>query len=155
MAYGTIEEAKEAIANSSKESCVYIGCDSVRFPKRNSKGEKVWYARYTTVVILHINGKNGGRVFQHTETIPDYGVIRQRMMTEVGYVVQVGLELADYIGDRKFEIHLDINGDERHASNVALKEARGYILGTFGFEPKFKPDAPAATHGADHVVRGK
>lgn len=160
MAYGTLAEARDAIVNSSKESCVYIGCDSVRF-KKKIDGKTQWFARYTTIVVLHYDGCHGARLFQNTETIRDFGAddpkkaVRLRMMTEVGYVVQAGLELVDAIGDRKFEIHLDINNDERHASHTALKEARGYILGTFGIEPKFKPDAPAATHGADHIVRGK
>jgi predicted RNase H-related nuclease YkuK (DUF458 family) len=146
---GTIEEAKKAIAESSPESAVYLGTDSIRFTK---KGQK--YARYTTIVVLHIDGNHGCRLFENTVVLPDYNSIKQRMLNEVMFTVEHGMEIVDYIGGRPFEIHIDVNKDERHKSNVALKEARGYILGSFGIEPKFKPDAQAATHGADHLVRG-
>lgn len=145
---GTIEEAKAAIAASSPESCVYLGTDSIRY---RTKGQ--WMARYTTVVILHIDGGKGCKLFENTVTMPDYGNVKQRMLNEVAFTVQHGSEIVDYIGDRKFEIHIDVNPDPRHKSNAALSEARGYIIGTFGFEPKFKPDSLAATHGADHLVR--
>jgi predicted RNase H-related nuclease YkuK (DUF458 family) len=41
-----------------------------------------------------------------------------------------------------------------YKSNVAVKEALGYVKGTLGIDAKIKPDSFAATHAADHVVRG-
>ena len=145
-----ISEAAEAIRQSSPESRVYIGCDSKRYRKGDT-----WFARYTTVVILHVDGCKGARVFHETETQRDFGNIHQRMLMEANQAVQCGLKLRDAIGDRVFEIHLDINGDDKYPSHVALKAARGLVLGSLGIEPLCKPNSPAATHGADHVVKGK
>lgn len=151
---GTIEEAKQAIATSSPESRIYLGTDSLRYSKGGRK-----FARYTTVIVLHVDGNRGGKLFEHTTTMEDYGSLKQRMLNEVMLTVQHGLEIVDYVGDRDFSIHIDINSNARYASHVALKEARGYILGTFGFEPQFKIDGggntPAATTVADHLVRRK
>ena len=53
--------------------------------------------------------------------------------------------------DVEMEIHADINTDPYFASNKALKEAMGYILG-MGFVFKAKPDAFASSSCADKVV---
>lgn len=143
-----ISEARQAIIDSSPDDAVYIGCDSIRFKKHG-----VWYARYATVIILHKQGSKGGRMFYDIQTMPDYGSIKQRMLNEVAFAVQHASDIVDVVGDRPFAIHLDINPDPRHKSSVALKEAQGYVLGTFGFPPKFKPEAFAATHCSDHLVR--
>jgi predicted RNase H-related nuclease YkuK (DUF458 family) len=150
----SIELAAQAIADSSPDSAVYLGCDSDRF-KRNVNGKSQWFARYSTVVVLHYSSSRGCRLFHDTVEMSDYGSLKQRMLTEVGLAVEHALKLVDVIGDRHFEIHCDVNKDPKHKSFVALSEARGYVLGTLGFEPKFKPDAWAATHCSDHVVRGK
>ena len=142
------DTAKEAIRTSSKESSVYIGCDSIRFRKNGQ-----WYARYCTVVVLHKDSKHGCQLFHQTQNLPDYGNLKQRLMNEVNFAVSVALELLDFVGDRRMEIHLDINKNPKYKSNVAVKEALGYIRGTLGFEPIFKPDSWCATTAADHAVR--
>jgi predicted RNase H-related nuclease YkuK (DUF458 family) len=57
------------------------------------------------------------------------------------------------VGDRHFEVHIDINPNPRYKSNVAVKEALGYVKGNLGIDAKIKPDAFAAMHAADHLVR--
>jgi predicted RNase H-related nuclease YkuK (DUF458 family) len=49
------------------------------------------------------------------------------------------------------EVHADINTDPHFQSNVALKEAMGYIL-SMGFVFKAKPDAFASSTCADKVI---
>jgi predicted RNase H-related nuclease YkuK (DUF458 family) len=49
------------------------------------------------------------------------------------------------------EVHADINSDPSFKSNVALKEAMGYILG-MGYTFKAKPDAFASSYCADRLV---
>lgn len=142
------EKAKEAIRNSSSTSAVYVGCDSIRFKKSGR-----WFARYSVVVVLHVDGRHGCQLFHKTEVHPDYGNLHQRLMTEVGYAVEVASDLAEVIGERPFQIHLDINPNPKHKSSIAVKEAIGYVRGTMGFDPVLKPDAFTATHAADHVVR--
>ena len=142
--------AKMTIAASSPDSSVYIGCDSKVF-KANDR----WFARYTTVIVVHRDSKHGAQVFHFSETQPDFKNIRLRMVNEAGYAINVFNEIADVLGDRHCEIHLDINASPEHKSNAACKEAIGYVLGTTGILPKIKPDAFAASYAADHCVRGK
>lgn len=145
-----INEAKVAIMDSTPESSVYVGCDSLR----HKKGGK-WHATYSTCIVLHMSSKHGGKIFHFTETLPDYGSMKQRLLNEVGYCVRAASDLIDanVIGDRSLEIHCDINPSPNHKSSVAAKEAIGYIRGTFGFDPKLKPLSWCATHSADHIVR--
>ena len=53
-----LQLVREFIANTSKESKVYIGCDSTRYKKR---GE--WYADYALVIVVHKDGKHGCKIF--------------------------------------------------------------------------------------------
>ena len=146
-----LEDAKQAIAASSKESSVYIGSDSIRFKKAG-----VWYARYSTVVILHLDSKHGCKLFHNTETYTDYGAMKQRLLNEVMFTVNIALELLDVIGDRHLEVHLDLNANPRHKSNVAVKEGLGYVHGQLpGVQVEIKPNGWAASSCADHLVRGK
>ena len=143
-----IEEAKKAIIASSQQSSVYIGCDSIRFRKN-----KQWYAKYSTVVIVHMDTKKGGKIFHESVDMPDYGNLKQRLLMEVQLAVTTATEIVDVIGDRHFEIHLDINPNPNHKSSVAVKEALGWVKGSLGMDAKIKPHSFAATHAADHVVR--
>lgn len=143
-----IDDAREAIKASSAESSIYIGCDSIRFKKHG-----LWHAKYSTVVIVHMDSKKGCKLFHASEILPDYGVIKQRMLNEVMFAVNAATELIDDIGDRHFEIHIDINPNPKHKSNVAVKEALGYVKGNLGIDAKIKPHAFAAMHAADHLVR--
>lgn len=143
-----IEEAKELIATSSPQSSVYIGCDSIRYRKNNQ-----WYAKYSTVIIVHMDSKHGCRLFHESHDLPDYGNLKQRLLTEVNYAVAAATEIIDILGDRHMEVHLDINPNPKHKSSVAVKEALGWVKGSLGIDAKVKPDSFAATHAADHVVR--
>jgi predicted RNase H-related nuclease YkuK (DUF458 family) len=144
-----LEEVKDFIGKQSPETKIYIGCDSYRFKK-----EGVWFARYTTVCVVHINGKNGCRVFGNIDTERDYdqkkGSPRMRMMNEVYRSVDMYLKLGEVIGDRELELHVDINPDKKHGSNVAYNEALGYIRGVCGIDAVAKPDALASSFAADH-----
>ena len=143
-----IEKARQAILDSSQQSSVYIGCDSIRFRKN-----KMWYAKYSTVVIVHMDTNKGGRIFHTSVDMPDYGNLKQRLLMEVQLAVSTATEIIDVIGDRHFEIHLDINPNPNHKSSVAVKEALGWVKGSLGMDAKIKPHSFAATHAADHVVR--
>ena len=85
--------------------------------------------------------------------MPDYGNLKQRLLTEVQLAVQTALDIMDTIGDRHLEIHIDINPNPMHKSNIAVKEALGWVRGSLGIDAKIKPNSWAATHAADHAVR--
>lgn len=143
-----LEEVKEFIAQSSENSKLYFGADSERF-KKDGK----WYARYTVVVVIHKDGKHGAKVFGYSENELDYDKKFHRpafrMMNETYKVSALFLELANEIGNRHCEIHLDINTDDMHGSSCALHQAIGYVKGMCGIEPKVKPNAFAASYAAD------
>lgn len=144
------ELARKIIAASSSDSSVYIGCDSKVY-KANDR----WFARYTTVIVVHRDSKHGAQIFHYSETLPDFKNIRVRMVTEASHAIKVFDAIADVVGDRHVEIHLDINASPEHKSNAAASEAIGYVLGVTGIRPKIKPEAFAASYAADHCVRGK
>jgi uncharacterized protein len=138
------EDIRREIANSPLDSSVYIGADSKVYSQH---GEAM--VAYVTVIILHYGSSKGAKIFRSHRSDRYYGQIRTRLMAEVTDAIMAGTEIADVIGDRGFEIHLDINRDERYKSSALVKEATGYVLGTMGFEPKLKPDSFAASSVAD------
>lgn len=144
------EDAKKALIDASVSSSIYIGCDSIRF-KKNGR----FFAKYTTAVILHMDSCHGGKIFYRSEVLPDFGNVKQRMLTETQYAIEAAQEIRPIRDDLHMEVHLDLNGSPKHKSNVAVKEALGWVRGTLGLDAKIKPHSWAATHAADHCVRGK
>jgi len=149
-----VEELVELLSTLDKNTKIYFGCDSVRLIKKD-----VWYARYATVAIVHMNGNNGCRLFSHESTEIDYDVRmnrpKMRLMHETQKVCEAYLQLAPLIDEFDIEIHLDINTDPQAGSNCVAKEAAGYVLGMTGLEPKLKPESFAASYGADGVAHGR
>lgn len=143
-----LDEVRQFITAQSPETKIYIGTDSERM---NIDG--VWFADYMTVVVVHINGKNGCRVFGQVTRERDYDQRKDRpvirLMNEVQKTAEMYLSLADDLGEREVEIHLDINPDEVHGSSAALQQAVGYIRGTCNIVPMVKPNAFCASFAAD------
>ena len=122
---------------------VCIGTDSQK------RGDRVEFA----TVIVFLREKKGGFMFIHNDSMPARMGLRERMILEVAQSVEAAYGLCDLL-DRyriELEVHADINTDPHFQSNVALKEAMGYIVG-MGFTFKAKPDAFASTSCADKVV---
>jgi len=144
-----IEEVRQYITNSSMQSKIYIGGDSERIKLPNGK----WVADYATVVVIHIDGKHGAKIFGEVTREPDFDhkIARPslRLMNEVYKVADLYYKLADSIGSRMAEIHLDLNPDERHGSSCVVTQAVGYILGTCNIKAQVKPNAFAASIAAD------
>ena len=143
-----IEQAKAAIIESSDTSSVYIGADSKRYKKRGQ-----WYAKYSTVIVVHKDSSHGCKIYHNSIDLPDYGNLKQRLLTEVQYAIAAAGEVIDVLGDRGLEIHLDINPNPNHKSSVAVKEALGWVKGSLGIDAMIKPHSWAASHCADHTVK--
>jgi predicted RNase H-related nuclease YkuK (DUF458 family) len=143
------DSARQAILNSSESSSVYIGADSIRFRGKDER----WMARYSVVIVLHKDSKHGANIFYNNFEVPDYGNLHQRLIAEAAAAIEAATEILDVLGPRKLEVHLDINPNPKHKSNVAVKEALGYVRGSLGIEAIIKPNSFAATHAADHVAR--
>lgn len=131
---------KEIDAGHKLKIC--IGTDS------QVRGKVIGFA---TVIVFLREGK-GGFMFINGESSHQAMNIRERMITEVSKSVTTAYELADVFDkfDIDLEIHADINTDASFKSNVALKEAMGYIKG-MGYEFKAKPNAFASSSCADKV----
>ncbi len=122
---------------------VCIGTDSQK------RGKVVEFA----TVIVFLREKKGGFMFISNYKMEKPMKIKERMITEVAKSVEVAYSLCDLLDKYKveLEVHADINTDPNFQSNVALKEAMGYILG-MGFVFKAKPNAFASTSRADKVI---
>lgn len=146
-----IEDIVDLLTTLNTDTKVYLGCDSVRFRKHGRN-----FARYATVAIVHMNGKNGCRIFSNISYEPDFDVKKNRpkirMMNEVSKVCALYNQLIPFIDEYDIEIHLDISQDPKNGSNCAATEAAGFVLGVTGIEPKLKPDSFASSFGADHVA---
>ena len=148
-----IREIKEYLNDVGPDSRLYLGCDSQKYSKKGK-----WFARYTVVLVVHIDNIHGCKIFGYNTDEDDYDKIdkpRLRLMNEVYKVAELYLSLADDLEDREVEIHLDVNPDPKHESSAVVKQAVGYILGVCNIQPKVKPDAFAASYAADAGVRGR
>lgn len=146
-----IQEVRSFIMEQSPESKIYIGCDSVRYKR---KGE--WFADFALVVVVHVDGKHGCKIFGEITTEKDFtprrGKPSYRLMQECYKVSEAYLNLYDVLHNRDVELHLDINPNPRYASNEVVQQAVGYIRGTCDITPKVKPEAFAASYAADRFV---
>lgn len=131
---------------------VYLGCDSVKYKK-----DRKWWARYATVLVVHINDSKGCKVFGYIDREKDYDdkedKPRLRLMNEVYKVAELYLAFGELLEDRNVEIHLDVNPKKEHASSAVVKQAVGYITGVTGITPLIKPQAFAASYAADEGAR--
>jgi uncharacterized protein len=141
-----LEAVEEAILRETQAGYrlkVCIGSDS------QVRGEVIEFA----TVIVFLREKKGGFMFIHNDRTTKPMSLKERMITEVAQSVDVAYKLCDLLDRYKveLEVHADINTDPHFQSNIALKEAMGYILG-MGFVFKAKPDAFASSSCADKVV---
>ena len=152
-----VEEIVDLLSTLDTDTKIYFGCDSVRTRRKGR-----WYATFAAVFIVHMNGKNGCRLFSHMSTEPDYDVKidrpKMRMMKEVQKVCELYTQMIPFIDEFDIEVHLDINTDPKHGSNCAATEAAGYVLGVTGLpeeQSKLKPESFAASFGADAAAHGR
>ena len=143
-----IDEVRDFIMAQSPETKIYIGGDSERFLLG-----KDWYADYIMVVVVHINGNNGCKIFGEVVRERDWDQKRDkprmRLMNEVYKIADLYLKLHDVLEDREVQVHLDINPNEMHGSSCVINEAVGYIKGMCNVVPMVKPKAFAASYAAD------
>lgn len=142
------EELESFLSSQSDETKVYIGGDSEKIRYQGK-----WYADYITVVVVHIDGCRGCRIFGQIERERVYDQAKNRptlrLMTEVQKVSELYLRVAEMTSRFHTEIHLDLNAKKIHASNHVVQQAIGYIRGVCGIDPQIKPNAWSASYAAD------
>lgn len=108
---------------------------------------------FATAIVFIREGK-GGFIFHSEYQTERTMSIKERMIQEVSDSIQVAYNICPLLDEFniELEVHADINTDPQFKSNVALKEAMGYILG-MGYTFKAKPDAFASSYCANKVVK--
>ena len=136
-----IEDALKAEKGNNVKVC--IGSDSQ---------VKAEITEFATAIVFLREGR-GGFVFVKKYVSEHKFTIKERMIQEVADSVQFAYKICPILDkyNTSLEVHADINTDPNFKSNVALKEAMGYILG-MGYTFKAKPDAFASTYCAGKVV---
>jgi len=147
-----LDEVKTFIELQSPETKIYIGADSERYQKIIN-GRNEWFADYILVVVIHIDGCHGCKIFGEVQTERDYDKRASRpstrLMTEVYKVAELYLKMEEVLEGRDVEVHLDINPNELYNSSIVVQQAIGYIKGVCSVTPKVKPQAFAASYAAD------
>lgn len=113
-------------------------------------------ADFVTVVCVHVVGK-GGRVFYWKEKdIPFYS-LWDKLYGETERSLRIATKLSGIFGDdiiNRILVHVDANPNTLYDSSKHVKALAGMVMG-YGFKYILKPDAFAASHAADHIVKNK
>lgn len=137
-----IEDIVQWVKESTRRGqVVHVGTDSLQTGR---------YTQFVTVVVV-LNPPKGGRVAYYREVYPRITSLRERLTKEVWMSVELAMKLPE---QPELTVHIDANASEKHMSSKYLQELVGMVVGQ-GFKALWKPDAWAATHAADHVVRHK
>ena len=143
--HDAVEQAIKRETGNGHKLKICIGTDS------QIKGQGEF--EFGTVIVFLREGK-GGFMFIRNERHTKKYAIKERMLIEVGMSINIAYSLCDLFTkyDVDMEVHADINTNPQFKSNVALKEAMGYILG-MGYAFKAKPEAYASSSCANKVVQ--
>ena len=107
---------------------------------------------FATAIVFLREGR-GGFVFVNNYISERTFSLKERMIQEVADSIDYAYKICPILDkyNVELEVHADINSDPSFKSNIAFKEAMGYILG-MGYTFKAKPDAFASTYCAGKVV---
>jgi len=127
------------------QRAVYVGTDSQQDGRRT---------QFVTVIVIHEPTK-GGRAFYTVETVDRIKSLRERLLKEVWLSVQLAIDISPYINEESLlEVHVDANPNVKFKSSAYVKELTSLVVSQ-GFNAVLKPEAWAAMHVADHVVKSK
>jgi len=138
-----IANIRDFVRDAARDGqAVHIGTDSQQAGR---------LTRFVTVVVI-LTPRRGGRVAYVRESARRIASLRERLLREVWRSVSLGIELEAVVpGD--LTVHIDANPVVTHKSSAHVQELVGLVVGQ-GFKAAIKPEAWAATHCADRVVRG-
>ena len=138
-----VEEAIIREQNLGHQLKVCIGSDSHVY------GNEIQYA---TAIVFVRKGKGAFTFIRKQKEFQKIS-IKERMLNEVNKSVEIAYRIFEILEkyNVEMEVHADINTDPDFKSNIALKDAMGYILG-MGYVFKAKPYAFASSNCADMMV---
>ena len=127
---------------ANKNYTVHVGTDSHRVKNSNR------LHTFATVICLYETGKGADYYFRRVTRDAKYDNLRQRIMEEVTYSIDVSLELMKFISNKRIVVHADINSDPKHKTFKFLNQISSWVS-SVGFKFHCKPDAWASTGVAD------
>ena len=130
---------------------ISIGTDSAFRPK-----DTYWNALYITTIAFTY-GNLGTHLIYREDIIKGKKTNKLPLSIRLWREVEMSAELAKWLSTNINiypEVHMDINSNENHDSNVIYASAQGYI-DSLGFISQLKPDAAIASCAADHYLRKK
>ena len=153
MQWYTIDKEKvdleEQLAmHVSSDVIIHIGSDA----QANGK-EK---ADFVTVVCVHHVGQ-GGRVYYWKDIKVPTHSLWEKLYGETERSLRIATQLSNHFGADivdKILVHVDANPNTKYASSKYVQNLAGMVMG-YGFKYVLKPDAFAASHCADHIVKNK
>ncbi len=122
---------------------VMVGCDS---------HNRQLYTIYTTTIVLRYY-RNGAQVIYQKEKAPRVKDLWTRLWGEVERSLALAQLLRSSGNIPVTRIDMDLNSDERFASNKLHTAAVGYIR-SHGYEPHTKPDLLIASWAANILCNG-
>lgn len=140
-------DIRAAIKDSTKlgNKVILIGTDSQMFERRID---------YVTTIVVVTPGK-GGRAFYFKEKNQRFISLREKLLKETWMSVQIAMEVEPLLPEScDLAVHLDVNEDKRWKSSNHVKELVGLVVGS-GFKAVVKPNAFAASHVSEHIVKGR
>lgn len=144
------DEVKEFMKRCGPDTKIYFGADSSVIKVNKKK-----FFDVTVVLVIHIDGKHGCKVFAEYSRWADNdhnaGRPFSRMMKEAECVTEIHERLKHLFDDYEIAIHLDISTKKTAGSNVAMEAARGYVKAMTQVEPQMKPLAFCASFAADRA----
>ena len=126
---------------------ILIGTDSQRYEKRLD---------FVTAVVVRTPQK-GGRILYTREKSPKIYNLRDKLIKEALMSIQTAWALAPILPEHTkiAALHADVNTDIKKGKSAKWEaEICGMITGN-GFQVITKPDAWAAQHVAEHLVKGR
>lgn len=122
---------------------VYLGVDS-----KVRKADTY----YAIVIGIYTPGKGAHIIHadKYGPRLPGIKNMPERLRNEVNYAVDVGIYLSTRLS-RNIMVHVDINPDPKHDSNIVHRYAVGYLTGS-GLPNAVKPDAFMAMRAADFLT---
>jgi len=135
------------LAALTTDVLINIGTDAQCFGKNK--------LNLVTCICVHNPGK-GGLVFYHKEYKVNFSNLWDKLYAETMLSLTCASEISKYKPELQENIivHVDANPKAVYASSSYIKQLAGMVMG-YGFNYVVKPNAWAASHAADHIVKNK
>ena len=142
-----VPDIKSAVLEACQgdDKVVFIGTDSQQHDQKLT---------YCTVIIVYTQGK-GGRVFYTKMKTNAPVALRQKLTNEAWLSIQTAWGVEKFLPEGiDLAVHLDINSNSKWASSKHHDELYWMVKGQ-NFKVFTKPFAIAASHVAEHIVKGR